>query len=95
MDKALLAGMGVLVVAFLVAQMQSLWRWKGAWRIAGLLPLAYAVFVVARIVLDVRRDPSSHNLWPMEVLLAAVGGLIGLGIIAAFRRWQAANQRRR
>jgi hypothetical protein len=94
-DKVLLVGMGVLVIAFLVAQVQSLWRWKGAWKLAGLVPLTYAVFVVARIVIDVRRDPTSHDLWPMEVLLAAVGGLIGLGIIAAFRRWQAANQRRR
>jgi hypothetical protein len=95
MDKVVLVGMGLLVIAFLVAQVQSLWRWKGAWRLAGLVPLAYAVFVVARIVIDVRRDPQSHNLWPMEVLLAAVGGLIGLGMIASFRRWQAANQRRR
>ena len=94
MDKALLVGMGLLVIAFLVAQVRSLWHWKGAWRMAGLLPLAYTVFVVARIVIEVRRDPTSHNLWPMEVLLAAVGGLIGLGIIAAFRRWQTANRRR-
>jgi hypothetical protein len=93
MDKALLVGMGILVIAFLVAQVGSLWRWKGAWRLAGLVPLAYAVFVVTRIVVDVRRDPTSHNLWPMEVLLAAVGGLIGLGIIASFRRWQAARRR--
>jgi hypothetical protein len=71
-----------------------LWRWSGAWRIAGLVPLAYAVFIVTRIVIDVRRDPTTHNLWPMEVLLAAVGGIIGLGIIASFRRWQAANRRR-
>jgi hypothetical protein len=94
MDKALLAGMGLLVIAFLVAQVSSLWRWKGAWRLAGLLPLAYTLFVVMRIVVDTRQDPTSHNLWPMEVLLASVGGLIGLGMIAAFRRWQAGRQRR-
>jgi hypothetical protein len=37
--------------------------------------LAVPCVVALRVVADVMGDPSSHNLWPFEVILASVVGL--------------------
>ncbi|HUG35759.1 MAG TPA: hypothetical protein VML54_02345 [Candidatus Limnocylindrales bacterium] len=34
--------------------------------------------VVARVVVETQRDPTSHNLWPFEVVIA-----LGLGLLCA------------
>lgn len=47
----------------------GLWRWRGGWRVAAALPLALMAFVVLRIVVDGVRDPTSHNLWPFEIVM--------------------------
>lgn len=47
----------------------GLWRWRGAWRWVAAIPAATMAFVVLRIVVDTTRDPTSHNLWPFEILL--------------------------
>ncbi|KFN50122.1 hypothetical protein [Arenimonas composti] len=54
-------------------------RWRGIWRIAAALPLAALAFVVLRLVVDTFRDPTSHNLWPFELVffdLLAVGFML-------------------
>ena len=46
---------------------------------AATLPAGLVLAVVVRIAVDVMGDPSSHNLWPFEVVIAAVvGGFWGL-----------------
>ena len=47
----------------------GLWRWRGGWRMAALLPAAIMAFVVLRLLIDTARDPTSHNLWPFEILM--------------------------
>jgi hypothetical protein len=47
----------------------GLWRWRGGWRLAALLPAATMAFVVLRLFIDTARDPTSHNLWPFEILI--------------------------
>lgn len=50
--------------------------------------------VIARIFIDVAADPTSHNLWPLEIVLAGVlslgvalaGVFAGLGIRVIARR---------
>ena len=61
-------------------------RWRGAWRAAAALPLAALAFVAGRIVLDTARDPTSHNLWPFEVLMAGGAGLAFLAVAALARK---------
>ncbi len=51
----------------------ALFRWRGGWRLAAAVPLALMGFVVLRLIVDVQRDPTSHNLWPFEIVMA--GGL--------------------
>ena len=46
------------------------WRWLG---LAGILPLAW---VTSRLILDLRADPTSHNLWPFETLFACLFGVL-------------------
>lgn len=57
----------------LLAPLWGLWRWRGGWRVAAVVPGAIMVFVLLRIVFDVSRDPTAHNLWPFEIVMA--GGL--------------------
>src|SRR3546814_2793134 len=58
----------------------ALWRWRGGWRIAAMVPAALMAFVVLRIVVGVAIDPTSHNLWPFEILMA--GGLASVLVLA-------------
>src|SRR5690606_34519735 len=50
----------------------ALWRWRGGWRLAPAAPAALMAFVVLRVVVGVAIDPTSHNLWPFEILQAGV-----------------------
>lgn len=57
-------------IAGFAAPAWSLWRWRGGWRMAAVVPAAIMAFVVLRIIIDTSRDPTSHNLWPFEILMA-------------------------
>jgi len=73
-DMALFSGFMLAVfavgIAGFAAPAWSLWRWRGGWRAAAIVPAAILAFVVLRIVIDTARDPTSHNLWPFEILMA-------------------------
>jgi hypothetical protein len=58
----------------------ALWRWRGGWRIAAAVPAAMIAFVVLRIVAGTAIDPTSHNLWPFEILQV---GVLGLAVLLA------------
>jgi hypothetical protein len=47
----------------------GLWRWRGGWRLVAAIPAAIMAFVVLRIVIGTARDPTSHNLWPFEIVM--------------------------
>ena len=47
----------------------GLWRWRGGWRIAAAVPAVIMAFIVLRIFVDTARDPTSHNLWPFEIVM--------------------------
>lgn len=47
-----------------------------------MLPVAVLLFVVVRIVIDTAMDPSSHNLWPFEIILWSVAGLFVLTVLS-------------
>lgn len=44
-------------------------------------------FVVARIVVDTSRDPTSHNLWPFEIVYSGAAGLALIIVLALVRRF--------
>ena len=55
-------------------------------------PAAWVGFVVLRIVLGTALDPTSHNLWPFEILYASVVSLLLLGAMAVARRFVAGSR---
>src|SRR5687768_1102020 len=74
-----------LFVGFLAAEVFALVRWRGIWRLVGLLPLFIVGFIVVRIVVDTQADPTSHNLWPFEVVMWSFLGLVFLGVLFGIR----------
>jgi hypothetical protein len=64
---------------------------------AAVMALVAPAVVMARVVVDTARDPTSHNLWPLEVVIA---GFVGLCVAAAgatagsLVRWATRRQRK-
>jgi hypothetical protein len=95
MNTPLTAGDAVLFDGFILtvfalgvfgfaAPAWGLWRWRGGWRIAVAIPAAMMAFVVLRIVIGVSSDPTSHDLWPFEIMqVGAVGVVIMAALVAA------------
>ncbi len=61
-------------------------RWRGPWRVVAAAPLVAMAFVAGRIVVDTARDPTSHNLWPFEILIAGGAGLALLAVAFVLRK---------
>ena len=79
----MLAMYGLGLIAFL-GPLWGLWRWRGLWRIAATLPALAMAYVVLRLNIDTARDPTSHNLWPFEILFTSalcVGGFCQLSLL--------------
>ena len=66
----------------------ALWRWRDKWRLWAAIPLAVMGFVVLRIMLGTAIDPTSHNLWPFEILMAGGCSVLAMAVISALRWWQ-------
>ncbi|MFZ7094948.1 hypothetical protein ACOPJQ_13030 [Luteimonas dalianensis] len=78
-----------LAVFSLVAPIVAIRRWRGGWRLAAALPLAIMALVLLNIVVGVAIDPTSHNLWPFELLMAGmacVGIMLALWLARRFLR---------
>jgi len=89
-DMLLFSGFGMLVMGFaaicVVGPLWAIWKWRGAWRVLGALPLPVIAFVIGRILMDTSRDPTSHNLWPFEILMFGLGGVVLFVVLVFFRR---------
>lgn len=81
----MLAVLGLLAAA-LAWPAWALWKWRDGWRLAAAIPLLMMGFVVLRIVIDTARDPTSHNLWPLEILMFGTGSIAIMSVLAVMRR---------
>lgn len=68
-----------LAVAGIVVPFRVLRHWHGGWRAVPAVPMVKIGFVALRIIVDVADDPTSHNLWPFEIVIA---GLASFGVTA-------------
>ena len=70
-----LYGAGLLGVGVLAAAARALGK---ARLVAVILVVGAAVpaAVLARVAVDTAKDPTSHNLWPLELIIAAVVGMV-------------------
>ena len=76
-----------LALGFIVAEGWALVRWQGIWRWLAGVPLLLVSVVVLRIIVDTSADPTSHNLWPFEVLgVMVLAGVVlgGLQLVRVF-----------
>jgi hypothetical protein len=78
--------LGLLISGFAVPAW-ALWKWHGGWRVAAAVPAVLMAFVVLRIIFGVSRDPTSHNLWPFEILIYGVVSLVIMGGLVIARRF--------
>jgi len=89
-DVALFGGFMLLMLALgllgFLAPAWGLWRWRGGWRLAAAVPAVLMAFVVMRIVAGTSIDPTSHNLWPFEVLSAGALSAGAMAVLAIARR---------
>jgi len=83
-DTALMGGFMLTALALgimgFVAPVWGFRRWQGGWRLAAAVPCALMAFVVLRIVVDTALDPTSHNLWPFEIVRA---GALSVAVMVA------------
>jgi hypothetical protein len=84
MSLFMLGVLGLLVVGA-GAPLWGVWKWRGGWRIAAAVPALMMAFVIGRIVVDTARDPTSHNLWPFEILIWGGASAVVMGVLALFR----------
>ena len=75
-----------LLVAGLGAPLLGVWKWRGAWRVAAAVPAVIMALVILRILIDTARDPTSHNLWPFEILMWGGASAVAMGVLAIFKR---------
>lgn len=67
-------------------------RWHGAWRWLASLPGVVLSIVILNILIGTLREPTSHNLWPLEIVMWSAGGLVYLGVLSLIRKIIAREQ---
>lgn len=76
-----LYGIGIAAVLLLGPVLRVLSP-AGLWQATAILGATAPAAVFARVVVEATLDPTSHNLWPFELLIAALVGF-PLAFIAA------------
>ena len=82
----LMVGIAALVLVVAVGlPLVAAKNWKGGWKFGAVFPLIGLLGACGLILLEVYLEPSSHNMWPFEVVMWGVATLVLLGIIAGLR----------
>jgi hypothetical protein len=89
-NQLFMSGFMLVVLGLLLggigAPAWAIWRWRGGWRMGATIPAVLMAFVVLRIMVDTARDPTSHNLWPFEIVMFGIVSLAIMGALAIARR---------
>lgn len=89
---------GLILIMFatgilgLVAPLWALWRWRGGWRVAATVPATLMAFVILRLLVAVTYDPTSHNLWPLELLPAGALSILITFVLMTARKVTGASR---
>ena len=76
----------ILFFSFTALTITLMRRWHGAWRWLASLPAVALVIVILNILIGTLREPTSHNLWPLEIVMWSAGGLVYLGVLSLIRK---------
>lgn len=77
--------LGSLAVCF-IWPVWALIRWRGGWRALAAIPLVFVALWVAKDIVEIAADPSSHNLLPFELIEAAVVVAVAMSILSLLHR---------
>ena len=75
----------VLLFGLIYASVMAIRKWGRYWRLLASVPLFAMAIVMLKIIVDTNNNPTSHNLWPFEILFYSVGGLAYLAIVFILR----------
>jgi len=78
----------VVLAAFVVRTTSAASFWRGVLIVGAAVPAA----VMMRVSWETTRDPTSHNLWPFEIVIALVVG-VSLAMLAAAQPARIAGRR--
>lgn len=67
-----------LLLAMALALLLCFTRAAPSWLAASMTAVAVVAVAIVRINIDTAHDPTSHNLWPLELFIA-----LGVGVAAA------------
>ncbi|HJR22345.1 MAG TPA: hypothetical protein VJ822_12035 [Dongiaceae bacterium] len=62
-------------------QIWAIRAWQGVWRWLAAAPLLLAGADLVLILVSTAIDPTSHNLWPLELAMILVLGLPVVGVL--------------
>lgn len=68
-----LMGLGLWVVV-IAALLLRYFRVACFWKVSAIVGASVPAVVLTRVIADVLRDPTTHNLWPFEIVIAFVVG---------------------
>jgi hypothetical protein len=70
-----------IAVVVLGPQIWAIRAWQGVWRWLAAAPLLLVGADLVLILVSTAIDPTSHNLWPLELLFIAALGLPVVGVL--------------
>ena len=70
-----------IAVVVLGPQIWAIRAWQGVWRWLAAAPLLLVGVDLVLILVSTAIDPTSHNLWPLELLFIAALGLPVVGVL--------------
>ena len=71
----------LVAIAAIGLQVWAIKTWQGAWRWLAAAPLLLAGADLALILVSTAIDPTSHNLWPLELGMILLIGLPVVGVL--------------
>lgn len=74
-----------VAVVVLGPQIWAIRAWQGVWRWLAAAPLMLVGADLVLILLSTAVDPTSHNLWPLELAMIALIGLPVVGVLWLIR----------
>jgi hypothetical protein len=75
----------LVAAAVLAPQIWAVRVWRGWWRWLAAAPLLVLGADLLLIVAQTSIDPTSHNLWPLELAMIAIVGLPVVGLLWLLR----------
>jgi hypothetical protein len=71
----------LVAVVILAPQVYAVSVWRGIWRWLAAAPLLLLAGDLLLILVQTSIDPTSHNLWPLELAMVALLGLPFVGLL--------------